>query len=302
VESEWKVRLLFMDKKHIQERIIVLLCDRYYSPRQVMDSLKIKKTRYYQILTDLIGEGKIKGSSYKGYSRAAHPLTPPLENHPDFQCRLHGQEWNIQLGTFTKHRNLSRRLDKNLIQVFNHSINIYAWNERIYYNQTAEACLRQSMAYWTAYFEQVEAWLGIYFYSKNQGIIKQVSAHYEEWNSNLAKWVDSKQIDKLLIKSTKDGVTWCKFDKSLNANNTEFLHPATAKEDYDMIITNTFNGWRDGTVRTPMQQDMIINQMTKEYAENIKLHLEVLRDMRDTMRDIRQDLKHKKSLSKEWGW
>ena len=272
------------NKATAQELLIIsLLTEQYKTPKQIIYSLKISHSRIYQIINSAKKKGLLKGSQGLGWTKPTlspiPPLDNPLDNPPTFpmEIRLHGQEFQITLARQTRHKKRVLFRQGARVHIYKQSIVLWGSDQLMFYGNTPDDCLKQSMAFWQNIFYWIEERINQYFFSKNTGVIKQVAAHYEEVNSNFAKVQGN---DRIVIRSTADQKVWLETDKSLKPDNTECKHPDTAHQDAQKVFDDVFNSWRDGKALTPMEATKAIGDLAMNmhyYAENMRSHVKAIK-------------------------
>ena len=141
--------------------------------------------------------------------------------------------------------------------------------------------------------------LGCDFSFQGQYKFKVSRQHYALIKNALAKQYD-KEGNRLYIYSAGD--LWFIIDNSYNLHEAETINPTTAVED-NRKVQDFFNGIKKFEGYTPefvlkTMQGIQSNQVMN--AENIKLHMKLLRDKSKGIKELRREIKgfHRKQRAK----
>lgn len=167
------------------------------------------------------------------------------------------------------------------------SIVVYFPKGKSYFTGTADQSKSLAMYDIKQLIIGLENLLKVSFKINNSYILKVSKQHYGHIKNSLAKQYNKE--GKRLKVFNKDGL-WFVIDNSLNLHEAETLHPETAQKDMDNAILPFFNSLKEEPFTAYNFKDMYktVREMTLGYAENIKLHLSAIQDIRDTLKDIKK--------------
>lgn len=137
----------------------------------------------------------------------------------------------------------------------------------------------------------IENMLGVSLRIRKEYVFKVSKQHYALINNELAKQYNDEK--KKLYIYNKDGL-WFAIDDSFNLSEAECLHPRTAEDDLDRAIKPFFNTLKEAPFTAYDFKNLyeIVQYVAKhdqEYAENIKLHLGVLKEIKEAIRELRRE-------------
>jgi DNA-binding CsgD family transcriptional regulator len=268
-----------------EKLILNLLCKQFYTPKQISQRLKISihtvrsHIRNLKIKGHLINESLMiadQGSSSKQV----------LEAMPENAIRLHAQQWHIiLLKTSNKYRNILKKsnridLDNNTILLYEKTIEIFS--KSFFIGATANDALANSLDYWKAFFAKIQYQTGTFFLKEGCTNIKLVQSHYSRINDDLAKSCN-KNHDKIKVKG-KDGKVWFTIDNSFNLNEAETVHPETAKQDMQEVVSPYMDDLKSYPFMTPSDQARLIYQIASSTLVNTK-HIEVILKLMAPLQD-----------------
>ena len=255
-----------------ESEILRLLNRDFLTPKQIAHRRKTTVRYVYKVIQNL----KKKGLYFpKETTVHFSQCTPKRFKNLSAKIRLHGQEFNIKLIYGSLHYNTIKNKgnliveDNNLVRLYRNSIEIYGGRE--FFGETAREATAKSMEYWQKFLYRLQEKLKVTLIKPRVHNIRLVKSHYAEWDNELAKYCNAKE-EKIKVKATEDGKVWFTIDRSLSIDEAETIHPETAKQDMQDIITPIFNEWRDKKVPVPKEAYLMLTETIKnqkEQSENL---------------------------------
>jgi len=214
-----------------QQKVYVLLVERYLTVKQIAQRRKTSLSAVYKIIRKLKNKGIINYLN-KGSKINECTFEPPLKRKN--AIRLHGLEINARIlykstayyEQFNKKAKIS--IDNNTIRLYKRSIEIYI--KESFYSDSVEKAAEKGIIYLQRLLVKLENRLKISLFRHNSDNIHIVKQHYSEINNEIAKDMD-RRGNKIRIYCKEDGKLWFTIDNSFNLHEAETLHPKTAKRD-----------------------------------------------------------------------
>lgn len=131
---------------------------------------------------------------------------------------------------------------------------------------------------------------GFHVFKDGKCNVRICNQHLEQSNSGLAK--GRKDDSYVSVRGVHDNKVYFIFDKSKGFRNHEYVHSDLAVSDSEKFEP-FFNSIRYNDCYLPHEVKVILDtilDVQKEYAVNIKLHLEVLGEIRDALKEFRRGL------------
>lgn len=238
----------------IEAEVLYLLTKEFLTVKQIAIRRQKSTQSIYNIRQNLRKKGVID-SLNKEVAKTRGTLQPfATSGH---KIRLHGQEFNIKIlykdrrykEHLAKHNTLY--IDGNTIRLYRDSIEVYGTHS--FYAETAQKATARSMVYWRRFFTRLEHDLKVILVKNRYNNIKLVNHHYSEIDNELARECNIK-ADKIRVYTTEDSKLWFMIDNSFNLDEAETLHPETAKQDMQDIVSQFFNTLRDNPQAPSMIQ------------------------------------------------
>jgi hypothetical protein len=273
----------------IQAEVLYYLTKEFLTPKQIATRRKTKIRTIQATIKKLKDFGLIN-NQYREV-RFCAPTNALLGDYSDKNLiRLHGEEWNIIIlykdERYKETLNNSNFIDfdGNTVRLSRDSIEVYS-GKSFYASEPSKATYK-AFEYWNTFFNKLGSYLNILIIKPKVQNIKRVNAHYAEVNNELAKDYEEKG-ERIRVYTRDDGKLWFLIDNSFNLHEAETVHPNTSKGDME-LVKEMFND-----VRNNEWSDLktIVRDMTMEYNTNLKLHLEVMQQMKDTLKKIEDKLK-----------
>jgi len=130
---------------------------------------------------------------------------------------------------------------------------------------------------------------GFEFEKEGRISIKCVKQHLARTNSSIAKGLKK---DYIQVKGI-DGKVWFLIDRSKGLLEHEYVHPGTMMEDSENIegFFDDLKAHPELSLSRLNEDQRLTRTAVKELTIQIKLHLEVMSEMKDTLKAIRESLK-----------
>jgi DNA-binding CsgD family transcriptional regulator len=271
-----------------QSEVLYLLTKEFLTPKQISIRRKTKIRTVQAIIKKLKDLGVIN-NAFKEV-RFIEP-TDALSKKNNL-IRLHGEEWNIIiLYKDERYKQLLEKsnfldVDGNTIRLSRDSVEVYS-GKSFYADEVSKVTFK-AFDYWTNFFVKLGNQLNIILLKSKVQNIKRVNAHYSEVGNELSKEANDKG-EKIRIYTRDDGKLWFTIDNSFNLHEAECLHPKTSKDDME-LVHGAFNDIRAGEWEKMKYSLDIFMNIQKDYAEQIRLHLEVMQQMKETLKKIEERL------------
>jgi hypothetical protein len=163
------------------------------------------------------------------------------------------------------------------IWLCNKSLVIHTTKGQNFYTHTAKTSLEAFMQTLYNLFLKIEALFKISFKINKTYVFRIFRQHYGKVNDPLAVEITARG-EKLEVRNERGA--WLIVDRSLNLNELETIHTATAIPDMDKVIVPFFNdlkGHYDRTGETILLTDMV--KLWVGYAVNIEAHVQSIKDL-----------------------
>lgn len=264
------------------------------TPKKLMLSTKLKKTRVYKVLADLKRKGYLKNTMEN-----TDPTIPYKKGN---YVRLHGVHFNIKIlyqdERYSKIRNNNNRIIK---WVGGHKLVLYKNNIDLYGKCSFEASFVEkaffdSLAYWDKLIARLESEYKVILTKPRSQNIKVCMIHYADVNNNIAKECVLQGGDGLHLYGREDGKLWCLVDCSMGRFELEFVHPETAKEDFEKVVGRHINDWRYNEPPTNTEIMAILRDIVaanKETANGLSAVVQLL-SKSQSISEPKGELEHEK--------
>lgn len=274
-----------------QSEILLMLTKEYLTPKQI----SIRRKTQIRATQKIIKQLKDLGLVTKDYRqvRFTQPTNAPNNKKIyDNFIRLHGEEFNIKiLYKDKRYKDLLEKgnlveLDGNTIRLYKDSIEVYSG--RSFYGEDPQKVTATAFEYWNRLFIKIENTYKIMICKPFINNKRRVNAHYAEVGNELSKSCEERG-ERIRVYSREDSKLWFIIDNSFSLHEAECIHPQDSKDDMD-IVKSFFNDLRGGRWHEIMVKVETMFIFQEKYAENIKSHLEVLQEMKETLKEIRWKL------------
>ena len=277
----------------VQKQIMELLLTEGLTVKQIAIRRGVSQQAIYKTIKLLTKKGFLNGTPQRGLKKPyPHALTK--QKNLKKYIRLHGVELHITPYFFSrKYHNIRKK--SNLLSVmgctirlYKNTIEVYSGETLDFKGETVQRATAIAQEYFNRLFMKLENDLHIGIVKDRLQNIKVVNSHYAEVNNEIAK-----ELDKTKTKITiygKDGYAWFKIDTSWNFNEAETIHPEQSKLDAQLIFEKYLNDLRENCPPTNSELATAIMQQIKLqsiYNENIKLHLSVLKEIKQAIKDLK---------------
>lgn len=138
-------------------------------------------------------------------------------------------------------------INKYKVWLCNNSIVIYAPKNKSFYNMTASMSRSNAINELFNIMSHIESMLGVDLKIGGKYLYKVSKQHYASIKDEMAKLVN-KDSSKIVIRY--NGEEWLLFDRSLNVDEQETIHPQDAHVDMDNIIKPFYNDLKEHYVKT----------------------------------------------------
>jgi hypothetical protein len=268
----------------------------HLTPQEVAIRRQTSIRAVYKVIAKLKEKGLFDTAfNQVNLCQSTEPFSEPL------RMRLHGQEWNIKIIQKSEKYIKSRQnantiiIDGNTIRLYQDAIEIYSGQS--FYEKDENRATAVSLAYWERFFARLEHEFGVILIKPRVQNINLVNQHYGETNSSMAK-DHLERKEKIKIQTEDDGKLWFIVDNSWNLKEMETIHPETAKDDMTKV-QKQLNDWRSHDPPTNSELALHIGGLVQTqtmFQDNIKTHFEVLTGIKDAIKELRDEIKHKKDL------
>lgn len=295
-----------------EQEVFMLLTKEFLSPTQISRRRKTSTAATSKLLRSLRKKGWIKGKLIA----STHPDGIPGDavNQSAKKYRLHAEELNVKIiQDSSKYHALrkekgTRKIDGNTVRLYKKSIEIYSGQS--FWADVPTGVLAPSSLYWTRFLARAEDELGAILYKERSNNVKLVKGELAEIGNELAFDMNSREA-KLTVFGD-DGKAWLLIDNSWKLQELETVHPQKHVSDMEKVV-KVFNDYREHP-ETPVpseiykiQQSILNNQeqttlLTLKntqhldyYAENIAAHVQVMKDIREYMKEFNEVVRKKES-------
>lgn len=191
-------------------------------------------------------EGGVVGGDTPPLCEDTPPKTEPSVPVETGPVRLHGQHIVADvLGespAFRKRIGSMLEVSGSLVVVHARKIEIHA--RRSFRAPTLDRAVAASMDYWRRFLVRLEDRLGCVLVRDSALNVRVVRQHVADELNGVARSVSDKG-ERLKIRATDDAKVWAETDRSLNFDELDFIHPATATDDFRTVVERHLNAWRD---------------------------------------------------------
>jgi len=274
-----------------QKEVYDLLTKEFLTPKQISKRRGTTIRAVYKTIDKLRKKGCDLGGS-KTIAETGGVHKPELK-----KLRLHNIQIPIKIISKKKgYENLLKRCNKLsisgcTIMLYEKMIDVYTGEDTWFMSGTVDGCYVKAVSYFRTVYNKIENRCEIEI-EKDQYLNKKwVRQHIAVVDDEIAKDCNKKK-EKLKIYDREDGKERVLVDDSHSLNELEAVHPKKAKPDaeyykefIDDLIVN----------KPPVNSEMYrqlyaIAKNQDVYNKNIELHLDVLRDMKEAIKDLSDKL------------
>jgi len=260
--------------------------------KEVKEHLKVGNATPYKTFTSSCGDFS---KQIRGHGFSFKVRIPKLRNWENREKYLTEK---IKFKNIGLHNSIqSITIKKYKIWLCKKSIIVYAPKSKSYFTNTAKESKLQAIADLKYILNKLEGFLKVSMQINGKYVFKVSRQHYAKINDELAEHYNRNK-NKLAIEGY-DG-QWFLIDNSFNLNEAECVHPAKAQEDMDEVIHPFLNQLRE-TKLMPNQiignfnninntLDRFSNEAVNPLTAQIKLHLDVMHEIKDGIKLWNQNL------------
>ncbi len=259
-----------------------------------LEQIKIRRHCSKQAVYKIIKKLKKKGALNKGLQQVDYFQSTSQPN------RLHSQELNIKI-LYKNQKYINTLKKSNLIyknghtiRLYKDSIEIYAGEGISFFGEDESRATMKSLVYWKKFITGLENELGLILLKNRVQNIRLVNHHYATIDSKVTE--DSTGRRRVYkVYSDIDGKLIFLTDDSFNLKEHETVHPVDSKI-HSENVNKQVNDWCNNNpptnselLKLGIQQQGVVTELLevqKDFKENLKLHMQVLRDMSKTMKGI----------------
>lgn len=289
--------------------LVLDLIEKGYNPAKISKELNLTKQALNYYLRTLKAKGYIQKIGYGVWERSKNDTLYGNSTHRGI--RSHGYRFKLKIKQlknwdkreqylqsksilYEKLKGLGNKIKINIdgysVWLNKDSILVIFPKHKSYFNESAKEGDGYAVLDFIRIIKRLEGILNVNLTINGKYQFKPFMQHHSLIKNELAK-IYHKNKEKLFVYDEKG--LWLLVDNSFNLHELELVSPEKATKDTDDVIKPFFNGLREMPT-TPQDIWKAIGSVTENqvmFAKNIEEHMNVLKDMRKTLKEIRDGLK-----------